>query len=220
MDKQSLKNLLDQLQAQTPSVALRITEEFLDSYHNIISDQLRTTDYLLYDIGEQLAKSKGVELAELQQCSCSGKKILLNSPRPRKLINADYAPSGQTLLIDNSALQLFSNYNLDGVGDYCGLKDCLPSKGGGGQGMALALMFDGGRNKFWSYINENKFIGARGFDQVKRDILADSVKLDPDGDCLALQRIRLLPQSGSWRNWVEIIVLRYIHQIYKLRQSQ
>lgn len=214
MNVQDLYDLLGQLQICSPSVALRITEEFLDPYKVVIENQLRKTDYLLYDIGEQPAISKAIELFELQQCHCLCKKILLNSPRPRKKNNADYAPNGKTFIIDNSALHLFSLYGLDGIGDYCGLKDTLPAGGGSGQGMALALMFDFHDNAFWSYINPNKYLGARGFGLVKQDILADSVKLDPYDSCLAFKRIHSLPGSGSWSSWVEIIVLRYIHQLY------
>lgn len=56
--KNELKSFVTQLQNKTEQMALRITEEWIDEYKDIISDLLRHHDFLLFDIEEQNPESK------------------------------------------------------------------------------------------------------------------------------------------------------------------
>lgn len=72
-------------------------------YKNIIENNLRATDYLLYDINEQNFNSKIMELEELKICKTKAKKIILNSPKSLKRENKEYENVCITDLIDNVA---------------------------------------------------------------------------------------------------------------------
>ncbi|EHI98137.1 hypothetical protein CDLVIII_1442 [Clostridium sp. DL-VIII] len=69
-------------------------------YKNIIENNLRATDYLLYDINEQNFNSKIMELEELKICKTKAKKIILNSPKSLKRENKEYENVCITDLID------------------------------------------------------------------------------------------------------------------------
>ena len=67
--KNELKSFVTQLQNKTEQMALRITEEWIDEYKDIICDLLRHHDFLLFDIEEQNPESKFMEIEEFAKKS-------------------------------------------------------------------------------------------------------------------------------------------------------
>jgi len=216
MNVRDLRYLLLELQQKSVSVALRITDNWLIKYEDIIIHNLRSTDYLLYDIGEQPPETKFMELEELNEINCSAKVILLNSPRKLNLNNKEYPEHGITDLIDTSARQKVNDYScLYGYGDYCGLKDKIAThSGSNGKGAAIALLYDYNRNVFYSYVNRNTEDGLDGYVKVKQMIFEDLDFLDPEEKCLAIKKIAKLEKNGNWSTWHNITMTRYLHQVY------
>ncbi|MEG2908091.1 MAG: hypothetical protein RR945_02630 [Erysipelotrichaceae bacterium] len=213
-----LMSFIKKLHTETNSVALRITEEFLSEYVEVIENCMNENDYLLFDIQEQNPDSKIMELIEVSLLNCDSKKILLNSPRNAKYRNSEFNENGICDLIFTSAKTLSEDNALDGFGDYCGMRDSLPTSGGSGKGAALALFFDFKINKFYSYVEKNKDLGAGGYKNIIPIILNDSSKLDPDKDCQAMAEVYALYQRncpGNWTTWHKINMIRSIQQIFK-----
>lgn len=205
-----------ELQGGNEAIGLRITEEWLEGCRAVIKNVLRDTDYLLFDIGEQNPTSKIMELEEVMELETSVKTILLNSPRKSGAKNGDYEEFGITELIDNSVRDIFSEYGFEGFGDYCGLKDALPTIGSNGTGAALALLYDFKKNGFYSFLNPNTRQGLSGYHKIIPVILSKKAILDPLHNCPAIQKIEELVNSGStgnWRTWNNINITRYIHQM-------
>lgn len=215
MKKNDLKNFLIEMQEKNYSIALRITEEWLDEYDEVIKDVLTSRDYLLFDIEEQSPETKFMELEELIEKDYNADIVLLNSPRKLSIKNGDYPAHGVTDLIDNSARDKMYEYNLDGYGDYCSHKDTLPMRGGSCIGAALALLYDYNENVFYSYVNKDITLGMRGYLTLIPTILAEKTILDPDNECIAFKEIEKLESSGNWATWINVCMTRYIHQIYK-----
>lgn len=214
--KRDLAGFIEELQEDNDTIALRITEEYLDTYSEIVEKQLRETDYLLFDIGEQKPRSKIMELQELEELALDTNIVLLNSPRRAAINNGEYNGTGITDLIDNSARELFIKHSFEGFGDYCGLKDTLPSNdGGNGTGAALALLYDYDENGFYSFLNPNTKEGMSGYFKIIKEILRKKALLDPSGVCPAMRKIEDLAGSGNWGTWHNITITRYIHQMYE-----
>lgn len=213
--KNDLEKLLIELQGENESIGLRITEEFLEVYSMIIKDVLRSTDYLLFDIGEQNPTSKIMELEEVIQLESGAIKILLNSPRKANIKNGEYEELGITSLIVNSAIKEFNEYGFEGFGDYCGLKDTLPAIGGSnGIGAAHALIYNYKDNAFYSFMNPDTSQGVSGYYKIIPVILSYKDFLDPLNNCPAIRKIEELKTSGNWSSWHNISITRYIHQMY------
>lgn len=216
MPKNELKEFLIELKNINDRIALRITEEFIEIYQDILENVLEDTDFFLFDIEEQCPKTKFMELDEISEMDIDAKIVLLNSPRKAKTKNGDYPENNYTDLIDNCAKDKISEYNLDGYGDYCGLKDILPTTTkGNGTGAALALMYDYGENSFWAYTNKDTSLGPRGYKSLIPQIVSDKFKFDPDDDCEGYRKILEIPNSGNWSTWHNICLRRYISQIHK-----
>ena len=216
MKKGHLKNFLLEIHEKNNSIALRITEEWLEEYDEVIKEVLTNRDYLLFDIEEQSPETKFMELEELIEKDYNAQIVLLNSPRKLSINNGQYPAHGVTDLIDNSARDKVSEYDLDGYGDYCGHKDTLPMLGGSnGTGAALALLYDYKSNEFYSYVNKDTSQGMRGYLALIPVILAEKMILDPLDECLAIKEIENLKSSGNWTTWININLTRYIHQIHK-----
>lgn len=208
------KEIIKKLKSLNESIAFRIEDSIFEDYIDIIKNDLRESDYLLYDIHEQNFYSKVIEIDELKECETKAKKILLNSPRLLKIANKDYEDLEKTALIDNSVKTEYSNYDLDGFGDYGGLKDQLPTKGGGsGTGSALALLYSYEDNSFYSFCNSDTSLGLRGYPYVIKKVLEYESTLNPDNDCEAYFKIKST-KNGKWGTWNNITLTRYIHQIY------
>lgn len=216
MSKYELNKFLTELQVDNRSIALRITENHIEEYSDIINNTLRTSDYFLFDIGEQNPDSKFIELQEVYELTSNTKAILLNSPRKAGIYNVSYE-NGITKLINNNVKDMAKDYKFDGYGDYCGLADKLPEKGGGFAGAALSLIYDYRENVFHTYINPDTKQSMLGYRKIVPMILSDKKTLDPDKDCPALHRISemTINGSGSWSTWKNITATRYIHQVYK-----
>lgn len=213
-----LYSIIKDLQNKHKSIALRITDEYLEQYNNIFSE-LRHNDYLMLDIGEQNPDSRFIEIEEFSELEIQSQKVILNSPRLKDKKNGDYS-NGITSNIDTSLIDLIEEYGLDGFGDYMGLKDCMPEnqQGSNGIGNALALLYDYKINKFYCFINEDKNKGMTGYREVKEEILKVENKLNPDMDCPAFSKIKKI-DCGNWSTWHNITAERYIHQIYKKNQQ-
>lgn len=210
-----LEKFVEELQEQTAHIALRITEEWIDQTKDIIQ-RLRITDFLLFDIEEQNPETKFMEMQELSGMDAVCQMILLNSPRKTDINNGEYPEHDKTDLINNCARYIAKDNEFDGYGDYCGLKDTMPSKGGGnGKGAALALLYDYEQNTFYSYCNHDTNCGMSGYSALIPMIDADEGMLNPDGDCPGYNIIHKLPKTGSWATWHRVNVVRYIHQTYK-----
>lgn len=210
-----LKIFLNEIQCENSSIALRITENWLETYREIIIDTLRNTDYLLFDIGEQNPETKFMEFEELSELKSNAKIVVLNSPRKVEYNNGKYEVHEITELINNSARIEILDYDFEGYGDYCGLKDQLPLKGGSnGMGAALALIYDYEKNGFHSYMNPDTKQGFQGYNKLIPIILSEKNILDPPNDCPAIEKIDNLKKSGNWSTWHNICVTRYIHQVF------
>ncbi len=211
-----LKSFVSQLQETTEQMALRITEEWTDTYRDIICDFLRKDDFLLFDIEEQNPESKFMEIEELNDFSAKCKIVLLNSPRKASVRNWEYPEHDKTDLINNCARVIASDYGLTGYGDYCGLRDVMPlNNKSNGTGAALALLYNFTENVFYSYCNHDTSLGMRGYLDIIPLIMEDEEILNSDGDCPAYMKINQIPNTGSWKTWHHINAVRYIHQTSK-----
>lgn len=211
-----LENFIDELQARNDSIALRITEAYIEKHSTLIKQKLRPTDYLLFDIEEQNPETKFIEIEELNDFHLNSKIILINSPRKLSIKNGEYPEHVKTDLINNSARIIASNNNLDGYGDYCGLKDQMPmNEGSNGTGAALALFFDFKQNIFYSYSNHNTSLGITGYYTLIPLIKNDKGILNPLNDCPGYKKVEELVKSGNWSTWHHINATRYIYQTYK-----
>ena len=211
--------IIKELQSLKISIAFRIEDELYSRYKDIIEKNLRATDYLLYDINEQNFYSKIIELDELKECKTRAKKILLNSPRRLKCANKEYEDCCLTDLIDNAVAKKYIEYDLDGFGDYGGLKDQLPVNNGGsnGTGAALALLYSYKDKSFYSFCNSDTSLGLRGYQDVINNVLSYENVLNPNNNCVAYIKVKTMVtqnRSGSWSTWNNIALTRYIHQIY------
>lgn len=217
--KEKIVQVIQELITFNPSIAIRIEDELYDLYKNIIENNLRATDYLLYDINEQNFNSKIMELEELKICKTKAEKIILNSPRSLKRENKEYENVCITDLIDNVAATEYKTYNFYGFGDYGGLKDQLPTsdRPPNGEGAALALLYNYTDNSFYSFCNSDTSLGLKGYHYVIEEILDYRKNLDTNNNCVAYSKIQSLydrGKGGNWGTWNNIILTRYIHQIY------
>lgn len=211
----ALEEFVSKLQANTTHIALRITEEWIDQTKDIIQG-LRETDFLLFDVEEQNPELKFMEIQELVDLQADCKIILLNSPRKLALKNGEYPEHDQTDLINNCARVVAEDNDFDGYGDYCGLKDAMPTNdGSNGTGAALALLYDYNQNVFYSYCNHDTSLGMAGYRTLIPIMKADERMLNPKKDCPGYAKIHTLSNTGSWNTWHHINATRYIYQIYK-----
>jgi hypothetical protein len=213
--KSELTIFLDELKSKFQYVALRITEEWIGVYEEIIKN-LRKEDYLLFDVEEQSPELKFMEIEELVDLNAKCKIVLLNSPRKYSIKNGEYPIHDETDLIDNCAREVADNNNLYGYGDYCGLKDSMPmNNGSNGMGAALALLFDYEKNVFYSFCNRDTSLGMRGYRMLIPLIMTDEFILNPLYDCPGYEKIHGMEGNGNWNTWHYINATRYIFQTYK-----
>lgn len=213
--KFDLAEFVTKLQKRTIHIALRITEEWIDKTKDIIQN-LRESDFLLFDIEEQNPDLKFMEIQELMELQANCQIILLNSPRKLALKNGEYPEHSQTDLINNCARIVARDNEFNGYGDYCGLKDAMPlNDGSNGTGAALALLYDYNENIFYSYCNHDTSLGTLGYKTLLPIIREDEPMLNADKDCPGFAKIHTLTSTGNWNTWHHINAVRYIHQIYK-----
>lgn len=213
--KADLVNFVTKLQMKTTHIALRITEEWMDYTKDVIRN-LRESDFLLFDVEEQNPELKFMEIQELHDIHADCKLILLNSPRKLALRNGEYPEHAQTDLINNCARIVAADNEFDGYGDYCGLKDAMPTNdGSNGTGAALALLYDYEKNVFYSYCNHDTSLGMSGYATLIPLIKDDEMILNAEGDCPGYGKIHLLQGTGNWNTWHNINAERYIYQTYR-----
>lgn len=213
--KPDLIRFVAELQKNTAHMALRITEEWIDYTKDIIP-RLREQDFLFLDVEEQNPEVKFMEIQEVLELYKGCKLILLNSPRKLSLRNGEYPEHAWTDLMNNCAREVAMDNKLDGYGDYCGLKDAMPTnEGSNGMGAALALLYDYKQNAFYSYCNHDTSLGMSGYNMLIPLIKADEPLLNPEGDCPGYEKIHSLIGTGNWNTWHHINAKRYLHQVYK-----
>jgi len=177
---------------------------------------LRKQDYFLFDIEEQNPETKFMEIEELLDLNIKCKIVLLNSPRKRGIKNGSFPEHSKTDLINNCARIVASENNLQGYGDYCGLKDAMPIGGGSnGTGAALSLLYNYKDNEFYSYCNHDTNLGVKGYKKLISLIKADESLLNKTKDCPGFSFINKMPGNGNWSTWHYINASRYIFQIHK-----
>ncbi|OPF51559.1 hypothetical protein BH721_01275 [Clostridium baratii] len=217
-NRSKLISLIKELKLENNCIALRIEDKVFDSVKEVVEEYLDEEDYLLYDIKEQNIDSKVMEIYELNECDIKSKKILLNSPRKAKLKNSEYENCEKSILIDNSVVDEYQDYEFDGFGDYGGLKDQLPTTGGGnGKGAALGLVYNFEENAFYSFCNYDTNLGMGGYIKVIDDILKFEHKLNSDGKCPFYKEVnkrKLEKRGGSWATWNNLTLTKYIYEIY------
>lgn len=213
--KIDLRELVRELK-KTSNVAIRLTDEFYEDYKDILENDLEKTDYFLLDIEEQSPSAKFIEFEEVSRFNIKANIIILNSPRKSKIKNGDYNENGYTDLIDNSIIYKIAKYNFSGFGDYCGLKDGLPSNtGGNNSGAALVLIYDYMNNSFWSYTNKNTAEGVTGYRKLYPLVVKDRLRFDPNRDCYGYKKIESMEKTGGWSTWHNVCASRYISQMYR-----
>lgn len=148
LDPEKLKEFALEMQTLCCGRPISIRIDDFEGYEQVLEGVLRVNDILIYDINEQPLASRIEETDELQLLNIAASKVLLCSPRKRDLANGTYEEGCH---IDNSHITTYAQYGFQGVADYGGLRDNLPTKGGGGNGRALALLYDGYGNRFDAY---------------------------------------------------------------------
>lgn len=211
----NLTNFIDELRKQNGSIAIRITDDLLERYSSLLTNQLTDQDFIMLDIRQQNFEAMFMELQEFKQLQCHARKIVLNSPRLRELYNGEYENLVFTQKINNICATKFNSYKFDGFGDFAGYKDTLPSKGSDGTGCALALIYCKTKNQFFSVVNKNSSLGMKGYNSVVDDLLNNRATIDPNFDCPILTKINSEANKtkyGNWGTWNYYIIGRYIHQ--------
>lgn len=214
VSKHELVKVINDLRKGNSSVAIRITDNYLEDYAELLEENLTHDDYLMLDIKNQYVDSKFIELEEFQELETDACKILLNSPRSRAYKNGDYENLVYTNKIDNKVAVIYKDYDLQGFGDFGGLKDDLPvDSGGNGKGAALGLIFVKEENAFYSIVNHDTNMGVSGFKYVRKEILNRLDIFDKEDNCIAIKRIKnMTDKFGNWATWNNITLTRYIHQ--------
>lgn len=207
-----LTMLIGDLRKSEKSIALRITTDCIEKYASIIEEKFTAEDYIMLDIREDNVVSKEIEIDDFMDIDFFGTKILLNSHRKKEILNKDFENLRYTDKIDNSLSQKYSELKFDGFGDFGGLKDDLPvNAGSNGTGAALALLYFKNSNKFYSIVNLDTSLGAKGYAYVKGEVLNMRNIIDPHNNCLAMAKIDSI-NNGSFASWNNINLTRYIHQ--------
>lgn len=217
MDPYELQTFCLDLQKNTVSMAIRITDDLVSAYQDVLNTMLRSSDFLLVDIREQNLDSRAIELSEIAQWHTIFKKLLLNSPRKADIKNGDYEVNMITNKIDNSVATRYTEYKFNGFGDFGGLKDNLPAgEGSNGMGAALGLLYNHSSNSFLSCLNPNTSDGMRGYRSVTQWILQNLFLIDSADVCPTIAEIRNFGSEtkkfGNWGTWNELALIRYIHQ--------
>lgn len=209
-----LKVLVSELKKNNHSIAIRITDAYLESYAEFIEEYLTENDFVMLDIRNQDVDSKFIELEEFQELDTHAAKILLNSPRSRKYKNGDYEDCKFTAKIKNKVATIYTEYDFDGFGDFGGLKDDLPTGNrGNGTGAALGLIYLKEKNAFYSIVNYNTKMGMKGFEIVRNKLINKLDILDCDGNCITIKKIENMSgKYGNWGTWSNLTLTRYIQQ--------
>ena len=213
-----IRKTIDIIRNASPDAQVGLCfEGTVRDYEDLIVNNLTKTDFVFFDTGEQPPIAKTLEIRRLMNLEPKAHPILLNSPRGRGIKNREYPPHGLTSIIDNSTRDQFAKLGFGGFGDYAGLRNDLPLNiKTGGKGNALALLYDFGENKFWSYMNEQSDDGPSGFRNLVPRIIDDMRVLNPNEDCLTCNAIKKRADKGNfgtYSTWITYTVMRYIQQM-------
>lgn len=205
-------------------IAIRLQARHFQRYFKLLDTVLESQDILIYDINESMIQSNFFDTNLQKTKKGNYTSIILHSPRHRDLYNKTYPDGEYTNIIDNSISKDFSTYNFDGFGDYAGLKDDLPSDGGG-KGYAIGLMYVNDVHQFFSIVAKESHNKDLRFEYVTKQIIDKHLSLlDPDGTCPAIYHINSkhyqTGKYGNFSNWVYITLLRYLSQTKKAIHSQ
>jgi len=215
----ALNYIITNLQKHKKNIAIRIEGRLFSVYKDLISKIIRVDDYLFFDINEEQLDPFVMDLFDLEEVSA--KKILINSPRKRDQANGSYLESGYTALVDMFAREKYIEQGFIGYADYGGLKDDLPKAAGGGMGAALAMLYNGSNNKFYTITNKDTQVGVKGYDIVLNKMYSEEVISELNGDdCFAYEFVkeRMLDRgrTGNWAQWNYVTLLRTLSEIKKV----
>lgn len=223
-DVTEISDLIKTLKELKNSIAVRITDDKLDTYINLIEKELRKSDYFIFDIGEQDISSKFMEILKINNSNIDAKRIVVASSRSSDNETCDFYDGEKTPLIDNSLLFQYEEYNFEGYGDYANIKDLLPSPGGGGgYGRAYALLFNYQDEGVYSFVNDNTTDGVKGYRKIVPRILSKKDFFDKDNTCPAIaiiQEMMDIDRFGNWEKWIKINIIRHISQINKYKETK
>jgi hypothetical protein len=218
-DSNLLVDFVTELQKFTNTIAIRIAADKFQKHFTNLDNILRRSDLFIFDINEESIEPYCFDIEDLNNRTGQYQNIILHSPRKESIANRSFKDGVFTDLIDNSILKNYDEYNFDGVADYLGYKNALPSTGSNGEGSALSLMFDYNQNQFFSVLNVDSKKGSSGFEYVMDQLIRKyEHKLDPDGDCKAYALMKenyMKEKFGNWAIWNYYTMLRYLTQIKK-----
>lgn len=216
-NSENIVEFITRLQKESNTIVVRIAAKEFHKHFKTLDRILRGSDVLLFDINETSIESYFIDVEDLIQRLGEYMVILLHSPRKEAITNKSYLDGDYTALIDNDLLLRHKDIGFDGIADYAGYKNTLPSSGGG-YGTALALFFLYNKNKFFAIADLKSGTGPQGFKYVTDELLYKYKDLlDPNAECPAYQFIIYKKMSsdgyGNWGQWNYITMLRYISQI-------
>lgn len=222
LDQDKIELIVEKMQANCEKIAVRIESDLFDDYYDIVHKLLRASDYLFYDINENSIEANYFDVEKIKKTKAQYEIIVIHSPRKRRHNNGSYIDGGLTGLIDNTLRNEYLVHGFSGFADYAGLKDALPTEGGGHQGAALGMFYINQENKFFTVVNKDTKKGVKGHKYVL-NLLFDAHhqrRLNDKKDCPAFYYMKAVlvdrGKSGSWGQWKYITMLRYISQIKKV----
>lgn len=220
LSREDIIFLISELQKHKDQIGVRLEGELFENYFDIINDNLRTSDFLFFDINEETLDPFVLELMEIKS-SNDYFKILTYAPRKRKLNNGSYMKSAYTDLINCFGREKYKELGFSGYADYAGLKDDLPKDGGSGQGAALAMLYNHNHNKFYTITNHDTKKGVKGYEEVIKTMFKPEIKLKLDAtNCLAYEfvneRMVKREKNGNWSQWNYIAMLRVLSEMKKV----
>lgn len=210
--------IIDELRQSRNGRPVAVRLEDFKGYEGLLENALLEDDYLFYDISEQRFASKIMEHMELNDLRIRAHRGVLCSPRLRDVSNGNYENGCPTSLIDCEGAVKYANYGYEFYGDYAGLKDNLPTRGGGSKACALAVLYDASINKYITYLCNDASKGLSGYSGVISKIIDEQKVLDPDHTCIAMDKIRKMAnenRTGNWASWIEITLIRTAQQLGK-----
>ncbi|MTI47970.1 MAG: hypothetical protein FH761_09020 [Firmicutes bacterium] len=136
-------------------LAFRINSNTFDDAFELVKNIIQKNDILIYDIGNASHMNPILRANYLTIASLKTQKeftsILLNSNKSNEITNVSLSDGKPILEIDNSIRDLYKSYHkFDGFADYAGMKDEMPTKGGGISPAGIYYSF-----------NSNYFVGFR-----------------------------------------------------------
>ncbi len=219
------EDLVKLVQTSNAIIGLRIRDSIIYDCLERLPNLLRENDYLIFDIGNNNINSKVMEIEEIINLNLNCKKIIINCQRNPKMKNGEFPDCSKTMSMDTSLIINYRVKGFDGFGDYCGYKDALPLVSRTrGEGAALAILYNFSDNSFYSFVNYQTKDGLRGYYNVVQKIFDYCPNVMGNYDnCPAFNKIRRFgigkTKYGTWGNWNNIAMTRYISQIFENKKA-